>query len=70
MTRDELKLSLETIPDFPVPGVKYKDVTSLLTKPDAFRTTVDSIVDFAKANYITDIVALMLVVLFGLVQSH
>ncbi len=57
MTEDELKSVLETIPDFPVPGVQYKDVTSLLTKPVAFRATVDRIIEFAKANYITDVVA-------------
>lgn len=57
MNSDELKAALETIPDFPVPGVQYKDVTSLLTKPNAFRTTVDRIVEFAKSNYITDVVA-------------
>lgn len=57
MNSDELKAALETIPDFPVPGVQYKDVTSLLTKPNAFRTTVDRIVEFAKSNHITDVVA-------------
>lgn len=57
MTGDDLKAVLETVPDFPVPGVQYKDVTSLLTKPAAFRATVNSIIDFAKSNYITDVVA-------------
>jgi adenine phosphoribosyltransferase len=52
-----LKKDITPIPDFPVAGVQYKDVTSLLYKPAAFKTTVDAITAFARANYITDIVA-------------
>ncbi len=52
-----LKSEITPIPDFPVPGVQYKDVTSLLYKPAAFKTTVDAITAFARANNITDIVA-------------
>ena len=48
---------IRTVPDFPVAGVQYKDVTSLLYDPVAFKTTVDAITAYAKANYITDIVA-------------
>lgn len=48
---------LRTVPDFPVPGVQYKDITSLLYNPNAFKTTVDAITNFAKANHITDVVA-------------
>jgi adenine phosphoribosyltransferase len=53
----DLKKDITPIPDFPVAGVQYKDVTSLLYKPSAFKTTVDAITAFARANYITDIVA-------------
>jgi adenine phosphoribosyltransferase len=52
-----LKREITPIPDFPVEGVQYKDVTSLLYKPAAFKTTVDAITAFAKANNITDVVA-------------
>ena len=52
-----LKREITPIPDFPVAGVQYKDVTSLLHKPAAFKTTVDAITAFARANNITDIVA-------------
>jgi len=53
----DLKKDITPIPDFPVAGVQYKDVTSLLYKPSAFKTTVDAITAFARANNITDIVA-------------
>ena len=52
-----LKKDITPIPDFPVAGVQYKDVTSLLYKPTAFKTTVDAITAFARANNITDVVA-------------
>jgi adenine phosphoribosyltransferase len=52
-----LKNEITPIPDFPIPGVQYKDVTSLLYKPTAFKTTVDAITAFARANNITDVVA-------------
>ena len=52
-----LKSQLTTIPDFPIAGVQYKDVTSILTKPEAFKTTVDAITAFARAHNITDVVA-------------
>ena len=55
--RFNLKKDITPIPDFPVAGVQYKDVTSLLYKPAAFKTTVDAITAFARANNITDIVA-------------
>jgi adenine phosphoribosyltransferase len=52
-----LKKDVTNVPDFPIEGVQYKDVTSLLYNPAAFKTTVDAITAFAKANYITDIIA-------------
>lgn len=52
-----LKRDITPVPDFPVAGVQYKDITSLLYKPAAFKTTVDAITAFARANNITDIVA-------------
>ena len=55
--RFNLKKDVTPIPDFPVAGVQYKDVTSLLHKPKAFKTTVDAITAFARANNITDVVA-------------
>jgi adenine phosphoribosyltransferase len=52
-----LKCEITPIPDFPVVGIQYKDVTSLLHKPPAFKTSVDAITAFARANNITDVVA-------------
>ena len=55
--RFNLKKDITSIPDFPVVGVQYKDVTSLLYTPAAFKITVDAITEFARVNNITDVVA-------------
>jgi adenine phosphoribosyltransferase len=40
-----LKDHIRDIPDFPKPGVVFKDITPLLSDVDAFRFTVDAIAD-------------------------
>ena len=47
MSRDAswLKEHIRDIPDFPKPGVVFKDITPLLADVDAFRFTVDAIAD-------------------------
>src|SRR4051812_40265956 len=43
MNADELRGCVRDIPDFPKPGVIFKDITPLLANPDAFRSTIDLI---------------------------
>jgi adenine phosphoribosyltransferase len=53
MSRDSawLKDQIRDIPDFPKPGVVFKDITPLLGDVDSFRFTVDSLADhFAGAT--------------------
>ncbi len=38
------------IEDWPVPGVTFRDITPLLSDPDALRTVVDALVDLARAS--------------------
>ena len=40
-----LKEHIRDIPDFPQPGVVFKDITPLLADVDAFRFTVDALAD-------------------------
>ncbi|MCP4035921.1 MAG: adenine phosphoribosyltransferase [bacterium] len=35
---------IRTIPDFPKPGIQYRDITTLLSNPDGLRAAVDEIV--------------------------
>ena len=55
--RMDLKNVIKTVPDFPVKGIMYKDVTSILENPEAFRYTVTKLTDYCMRNKITDIVA-------------
>ena len=40
----ELKDSVRTIPDYPKPGIMFRDITTLLGEPQAFRRAVDELV--------------------------
>jgi|TARA_R110001592_G_scaffold95287_1_gene274614 adenine phosphoribosyltransferase len=52
-----LKKIITTVPDFPVEGIQYKDITSILENPKAFQYTVDKIVAYCRSIKATDIVA-------------
>jgi adenine phosphoribosyltransferase len=41
---DELRASIRTIPDYPKPGILFRDITTLLGQPRAFRRAVDGLV--------------------------
>jgi adenine phosphoribosyltransferase len=43
MTARPLTDYIRTIPDFPVPGVQFRDVTTLFAEPQAFRRAVDEL---------------------------
>ena len=38
---DALKAMIRDVPDFPKPGIVFKDITTLLSDPRAFRRTID-----------------------------
>ena len=42
----ELRDYIRNIPDFPKPGIQFKDITPLLKDPDAFREVVDTIAQY------------------------
>lgn len=41
---DELEASIRTIHDYPQPGILFRDITTLLGQPRAFRRAVDELV--------------------------
>ncbi|HCU25467.1 MAG TPA: adenine phosphoribosyltransferase [Deltaproteobacteria bacterium] len=41
----DLKKLVRDVPDFPKPGIIFKDITPLLTTPQAFRQIIDSLVE-------------------------
>ena len=41
---DDLKAYIRTIADYPKPGIQFRDITTLLGQPRAFRRAVDALV--------------------------
>ncbi|HLM28568.1 MAG TPA: adenine phosphoribosyltransferase [Acidimicrobiales bacterium] len=60
MTRDPAWLAnyLRDVPDFPQPGIMFKDLTPLLADVDAFRYTVDAIADNAAGLTVDKVVGI------------
>tara|TARA_B100000678_G_scaffold4530_1_gene3929 strand:- start:2079 stop:2600 length:522 start_codon:yes stop_codon:yes gene_type:complete len=49
---DELKEKIRTIPDFPKPGIQFRDITTLLADPQAFKIVVERFVERYKDEQI------------------
>ncbi len=58
ITNDELKKAIRNIPDFPKPGIQFKDITSALQNAGFFSFIVNSIVDRYENKGITKVVAI------------
>jgi adenine phosphoribosyltransferase len=39
---------IRDIPDFPKPGIMFKDITTLLANPEAFTASVDMLAELVK----------------------
>lgn len=52
----DLKKIVRDVPDFPKPGIIFKDITPLLQDPKAFRYIIDQLVDRYKSHKI-DVIA-------------
>jgi adenine phosphoribosyltransferase len=44
----ELQSKIRDIPDFPKPGIVFKDIMPLLADPDSLRATIDRLAEFAE----------------------
>ncbi|MBQ9660234.1 MAG: adenine phosphoribosyltransferase [Bacteroidales bacterium] len=58
MSVESLKASLRTVPDFPVKGILFWDVTTLFKDPGCLREAVDILYDYYKDKGITKVVGL------------
>ena len=41
---EDLRSAIRTIPDYPKPGIEFRDITTLLGNPRAFRRAIDELV--------------------------
>ena len=42
---NDLKQKIRTIPDFPAPGILFRDITTLLADPGAFNDVIERFVE-------------------------
>lgn len=45
-----LRAAIRTIPDFPKPGIQFKDITTVLAEPALFRATLDALTSWAETR--------------------
>jgi adenine phosphoribosyltransferase len=47
---DRLRAVIREIPDFPKPGIRFKDITPVLLDPELFRGTLDVLTEWARSK--------------------
>ncbi len=54
----DLKTYIRTIPDWPKPGIQFRDITTLLIDPEGFRKTMDALLEHYRVLDFDKIVAI------------
>ncbi len=57
-TIDELRASIRNVPDFPKPGIQFKDITPVLADPRLFAGCVDLLIDGFKPGQVDTVVGI------------
>ena len=55
---DRLTQAVRTVPDFPSPGIQFKDITPILADPKLLRFAVDSLADPYRKAGITKVIGI------------
>lgn len=58
MNAEEVKNAIRNVPDFPIPGIQFKDITTALAKPECLKWMRDEIVGQYKGKGITQVVGI------------
>lgn len=58
MTIDEILSYIRNVPDFPKPGILFKDITTALKEPKVFKAVIDNLSDLVKDMKIDYIAAI------------
>lgn len=58
MTSDDLKALVRTVPDFPKPGIQFRDITTLLADSKGFRALVDAMSETARRHAVDYVVGI------------
>jgi len=54
----DLKKYIRSIPDFPIAGILFRDITTLLKDPDGLNKALGKLLDFAKGVHIDKVVGI------------
>ena len=54
----DLKDSIRTVPNYPVPGIQFRDITTLLQKPHLFKKMIDAMTSQWKSYQIDAILSI------------
>ncbi|NQU39809.1 MAG: adenine phosphoribosyltransferase [Lentisphaerae bacterium] len=57
MSVDRIRAAIRDVPDFPEPGIIFKDITPLLKDPSLFRETIDIFCEQVDASNVTKLAA-------------
>ncbi len=52
----DIQSLIRTIPDYPIPGIQFRDITTLIKDAQGFRATIDRLVERYKGRRITKVV--------------
>ena len=58
MTAEDVKKAIRNVPDFPIPGIQFKDITTALDKPECLKWMRDEIVKHYNGLGITQVVGI------------
>src|SRR5512136_3288983 len=58
MTTDELKGKIRNVPDFPIKGVMFRDITTLVKDKDTFKYVVDQLYERYKDLKIDQVIGI------------
>lgn len=58
MTRDQLQDLVRTIPDFPKPGIQFRDISTLLADGPGFAASIAALTEFARPHNPDRIIAI------------
>jgi adenine phosphoribosyltransferase len=57
-TKDDLKQYIRAIPDFPKPGILFRDITTLLSDHGAFKQAIDQLAEHYKGKGIKKVIGI------------
>ncbi|GAA5480876.1 adenine phosphoribosyltransferase [Haloferula sargassicola] len=58
MSTDSLRSAIRDVPDFPKPGIVFKDITPILSDPSHFRQSISLLCDTARGEKIDKVVGI------------